>query len=98
MSQTTSQEFLMKPVVVEAWHLQQDNLDLIAQWCKGRRRGLSVIFPKIRNRAKTIDSQDTNHYAIVGDWIVKTKRGFIKMSNRDFNATYAPTGARSVVQ
>jgi hypothetical protein len=94
MTQLTSQEFVTIPVTVEAWRLELDNLDLVAQWCKGRRRGQSVIFPKIRNKAKLIDSQDNNHYAIPGDVVVKTSKGFIKMSGDEFEKRFTEASQR----
>lgn len=91
MVQTNSQEFLMRPVVVEAWQLHPDNLDLVAQWCRGRRRGMSIEFPKIRDRAKLLENQNTKHHAIVGDWIIRTSKGYVKMSAEEFDMKFAPT-------
>lgn len=94
MTQLSSQEFITVPAKVEAWILEPENLDLAAQWCRGRRRGLSVIFPKIRDKKKMLDAQDNNHYAIPGDVIVKTRAGFVKMSGEEFSRKFRATSTR----
>lgn len=92
--QSASKEFISRPYLIEAWQLHPDNLDLVGQWCRGRVRGLSIVFPKIRDKSKPIEGQDNNHYAVVGDWVVKTSAGFVKMKNDEFNKRYAPTQDR----
>lgn len=92
--QTASKEFVTKPFLVEAWQLHPDNLDMIASWCRGRVRGLSIVFPKIRDKSKPVDTTDNNHYAVVGDWVVRQSRGFVKMKNEEFTKRYSPTPDR----
>jgi hypothetical protein len=96
MTQLSSQEYIQKPVMVEAWELQTDNLDLVANWCRGRRRGLSVVFPKIRSKAQLLEDQETNHYAVVGDYIIRTNKGFVKMTADEFHVKFSPTGKRTL--
>lgn len=92
--QTVSKEFISKPHLIEAWQLHPDNLDMVAQWCRGRVRGLSIVFPKIRDKAKPIDTQDNNHYAVIGDWVIRSGKGFVKMKDIDFNKRYSPMADR----
>jgi hypothetical protein len=77
-------EFYTVPTVVEAWKLTEDNLPLVAKWCNGRVKGLSITFPKIRDKSKTLESTDTNSYAVLGDYIVRVSNGFKVVKGVDF--------------
>lgn len=89
-------QYVTKPVLVEAWKITPANIELVAKWCSGRVRGLSVIFPKIRDRGKPLHpaSKDNNHYALISDYVVKVKGGFVKLSEEEFLARYNPSGNR----
>jgi hypothetical protein len=70
------QEYVTKPVLVEAWQLTEDNLPQVAKWCRGRVKGESITFAKIRDKSKVLGGQDNNHYAHIGDYIVRRAKGF----------------------
>jgi len=88
MSNTSPQEFVRMPILVEAWRLIPEDLPAIAKWCNGKVKGNSVMFPRIRDKARTLDSQDRNSYAVIGDVIVKSSKGYTLMKGDDFDRQY----------
>jgi len=93
---TSPRQYVTKPTFVEAWQIRVDNIKDVAKWCHGRVRGSSVIFPKIRNRGKPLQDtpKDNNHYALLGDYVVRVSNGFVRLSEEEFKSHYAPSGNR----
>ena len=76
------------PFAVEAWVLNPEELKDIAKWCNGKVKGYSIAFPKIRNNAIPLDSQERKSWAVVGEVIVKTREGFVRMTKEEFNQRF----------
>lgn len=95
MSNQSPQEYITIPVLLEAMKLEEDNLPAVAQWCKGKVKGGSISFPKIRDRSKPIRNGDTSSYAIIGEYIEKTSRGFKVVRPEEFERTRRPATRRS---
>ena len=88
------QEFYRIPQVFEAWPVTEDELSDIAKWCKGKVKGLSITFPKIRDKAKPLDSQERNSYAVLGDVIVRSNKGFTVFKRDTFAQQFRPATNR----
>ena len=89
------QEFYRIPQVFEAWTVTEDELSNIAKWCKGKVKGLSITFPKIRDKAKPLDSQERNSYAVCGDVIIKSSKGFTVLKGETFAKEFRRATYRS---
>lgn len=89
------QEFISVPTVIEAWKITHDNLDAVAKWCGGKRKGESITFPKIRDRSKILQNgQDNNHFAIIGSVIVRRAKGFDLYTPQEFDRSFRPARKR----
>lgn len=88
-------EFIKLPVLVEAWKVNADELPQIAKWCGGKVRGLSITFPKVRDRSKVLNPDDRNSYAVVGDYIYRVSKGFALMKGEDFERQHREHTQRS---
>jgi hypothetical protein len=75
-------KYITKPVVVEAMQVSLENLADIAKWCGGYVRGESIRFTKPKQLRKP--NADNSHYAIVGDYVIKTNYGFTVMKPAKF--------------
>lgn len=82
------QQYMRIPVPVEAWRLTPEDLPQIAKWCGGKVKGLSITFPKIRDRSKPFGSEDHNSYAVIGDVIIRVGKGFVRMEGTKFDREY----------
>lgn len=95
MIQISPKEYITLPVYVEAWQLTLENLPQAAQWCRGRVKGESITFPKIRDRSKTLNSTDTNSYAVIGDYIVKVAQGYKVVKAEAFEKSHREARLRT---
>jgi hypothetical protein len=83
-------KYYRRPFVVEAEKLIADDLPRIAKWCNGRVKGNSITFARIRDKSKVLDSKDRRAYAVLGQVLVKTAKGFVVMNGDEFDAKFAP--------
>jgi len=88
------QEVYRIPQVFEAWRVTEDDLPNIARWCKGKVKGYSITFPRIRDKSKPLDSQERNSYAVCGDVIVKSSKGFTVLKGETFEREFRPATSR----
>lgn len=74
------QQYVTVPQVFEAVRITNDNIHHVAKWCHGKVKGHTIVFPKIRHRGTPLipGSKDNNHHALVGNYVVRTKNGFVK--------------------
>ena len=89
----TTARYVKKPLYVEAVHITNANFAEVAKWCKGW----------IRTEHDPLDSASTKKYiklethnpinkrqtkAYVGDWLLKTSRGFKIYTDKAFRESF----------
>lgn len=79
-------QYQTKPTIVEAMQVSLDNLSEVAKWCGGYVRGECVRF-SIPRELKRV-AADNNHYAIVGDYVVKTALGYVVIKPGKFESKH----------
>lgn len=84
-------QYVSRPVTIEAMQITLDNLNEVAKWCKGFVRGESIRFVKPKPLRKP--NADNSHYAISGDYVVRTKYGFTVVKPKVFEEKYHRYGA-----
>ena len=84
----TVNKYVRKPCTVEAGRVTVEDLDEIARWCNGKVRGYSITFPRIRDKSRPLDSQDRRSYAVLGQVIIKTAKGFKVMDGPEFDSKF----------
>lgn len=90
MADTSPVQYISKPTTIEAMQVSIENLTDVAKWCRGYVRGESIRFAKPKQLRKP--NADNSHYAITGDYIVKTKYGFTVVKAGIFEQKYARVG------
>jgi hypothetical protein len=88
-------QYVTVPKYVEAWKITEDNLAEVAKWCRGKVKGESITFPKIRDRSKVLNNgQDNNHYGRPGQYVVRLSKGFDLQQGVLFEKDHRAAGAR----
>lgn len=85
----TTKQYVKKPLFVDAVRITRKNFDEVTQWCGGRiqtehanhAQHPGKKFIKI-NAHNPINARQTK--AFVGDWVLKTERGFKVYSHKNF--------------
>lgn len=83
-------QYVSLPTKIEAMQITLDNLDEVARWCRGYVRGESIRFAKPKPLRKP--NADNSHYAICGDYVVKTVHGFTVIKSAVFEKKYRRCG------
>lgn len=79
-------QFRKKPVVIEAQRVTVNNLDQIANWCRGSVKGTKL---PLHERVVDIQTLEGEMRADVGDWIIKGVKGEFYPCKPDiFEMTY----------
>ena len=74
MTDKSPVQYISRPTRIEAMQVSLENLAEVAKWCGGHPRGECIRFAKPKHLRKP--NADNLHYAIVGDYVVKTIYGF----------------------
>lgn len=99
------QRFTKKPVEIEAQHLATDNVAAVAEWCGGHNVDdlewdyaagaywkpdhSGWFFAPARERGLVIHTLEGDHFASVGDWVIRGLAGeFYPCRGDIFEATY----------
>ena len=90
----TTQQFLRKPLYVDAVRITGANFDEIAVWCQGEvqadevpGKGTTKKYIKVRVHNPK-NARQTK--AFVGDWLLYTERGYKVYTNKAFHASFDP--------
>jgi hypothetical protein len=84
------EKFRKKPVVVEAHRLTINNINKIAEWCRGSVKGIKL---PIEEQVIDIETLEGTMRADVGDWIIKGVNGEFYPCKPDiFEKSYEPVG------
>lgn len=87
-----TQEYVRKPLFVDAVRVTGKNFDAIATWCQGRilrdevpgqTGGKKYIKVRVHNPR---DQRQTKAY--IGDWILYTERGYKIYTNKSFEESF----------
>lgn len=82
----TTVQYIKKPLYVDAIRITRTNFDDVAAWCSGRiqnERSKKYIKIKAHN---PINNRQTK--AFVGDWVLRTERGFKIYSHQAFQDSF----------
>jgi hypothetical protein len=85
----TTTKYIKKPLYVQAVRITRNNFDEVVKWCKGRIQTERADHPENPNK-KYIKLQTHNPIntrqtkAFIGDWILKTDRGFKVYTHKAF--------------
>ena len=79
-------KFRKKPVVIEAFHLTEDNIEALERWCGGSIKG--TLLPRLE-RVIDIQTLEGEMRANIGDWVIKGIKGEFYPCKPDiFKETY----------
>jgi len=79
-----------KPVIVEAYRVWTDNIDLVAEWCGGQVKGVKL---PINERCIDIQTLEGEIRVEIGDYIIKGVKGeFYPCKFEMFKMTYELVG------
>lgn len=85
----TTTQFIKKPLYVEAVRITRDNFSEVVKWCKGQVRTEHANHPQSPGKKyikieahNPINTRQTKAY--IGDWILRTERGFKVYSHKNF--------------
>lgn len=90
-----TEKYVRKPLYVDAVRVTQNNFNEMIAWCDGElefeetRSGSSRKFIRI-DVHNPHPKNDRQKKAFVGDWILKTERGFKIYTNKAFKASFDP--------
>lgn len=89
----TTTQYIKKPLYVEAVRITRGNFSEVVAWCKGQIRTEHAKHPQnpgkkyIKIEAHNpINTRQTKAY--VGDWVLKTERGFKVYSHKNFTESF----------
>ena len=89
----TTKQYIKKPLLVEAVCLTRQNFTEVVKWCKGRVQTENANHPQSPGKKyikidahNPINTRQTKAY--VGDWLLKTERGFKVYSHKNFMESF----------
>lgn len=92
----TTKQFMKKPLYVEAIRITRRNFPEVVEWCEGRVRTERADAPQNANKKfikieahNPINSRQTK--AFIGDWVLKTERGFKVYTHVSFVQSFDET-------
>lgn len=100
-----TEKFQRKPFIVECVQVTAENMDEVAEWCKGT---VTETDPQIAAQLKKpvqkwiqVETQqpmnDRQQQAFVGDWLLYANRGFKIYTPKAFERTFEPVFKNRVV-
>jgi hypothetical protein len=88
----TTQQYIRKPLYVDAVRITEANFDAIVTWCQGEMqqdevpgKGTGKKYIKVRVHNPKNPRQTK---AFVGDWLLYTERGYKVYTNKAFHASF----------
>lgn len=84
MTLNNTQRYVRKPFPVEAVRIDNENMDEVADWCRG-----SVIATGDTARVKVpVINQNVKSEGFVGDWVLRSGNSFRVYSNEVFQKSF----------